>query len=89
MIDECMTFLAGGFLKMATIELRRWRDELPAESDIGKRLRDSLGAYTERKTAIVFEFLNIYQFAGSRVCSEDAWQWLSENEAAAADVISD
>ena len=78
--DELTSFLAGGFLDQAKAALGSWRDDLPPTGDLAKRLQESLGPPTERKRAIVFGFLNIFELPGSRECSEAACDWLARRD---------
>lgn len=78
--DELTSFLAGGFLDQAKAALGSWRDGLSPPGDLAERLHESLGSPTERKKAIVFGFLNIYELPGSRGCSEAACDWLARKD---------
>ena len=75
--DERTTSLAGSFLDQAKAAFAAWRDGQPPVGDIAEKLQSLLGSVTERKEAIVFGLLNIYELPGCRDCSEQACDWLA------------
>ncbi|MHC4561403.1 MAG: hypothetical protein ACYS8X_01370 [Planctomycetota bacterium] len=76
-MEERTSFLTGGFLAEAKAAFASWRDGRPAAGDIGKKLCALLGPITERKEAVVFGLLNIYELPGCREPSEQACDWLA------------
>jgi len=75
--NERTAFLTGGFLDQAKAAFTAWRDGQPPAGEIAEKLHALLGPVTERKEAIVFGLLNIYELPGCRGYSEQACDWLA------------
>ena len=68
------------FLRESKDAMLSWQEGKPAATEDGRRIHELLGPHTSRKEAIVFGFLNTYQFPGSRECSEPACNWVGEKD---------